>query len=372
MDVNNFPELKNDTIIRAARGENTQYVPVWIMRQAGRYLPEFQEMRKKHSFFEICRTPSLACEVTLQPIRRFDLDAAIIFSDILVIPQALGMVVEMKSGVGPVLPEPLVKPADLKKLEYPCDVNDKLGYVFEAVTLTRHKLEGKVPLIGFSGAPWTLMSYMIEGGGSKTMSLSKAWLYKYPKASHELLGMLCDVIVDYLVGKVKAGAQLLQLFESHAEYLGPKLFNTFSLPYIRSIKLEVNGKLKKQGVPMVPFILFAKGSCIVIDDLVKSDYDVLSLDWTISPSEARKKVSETTSLQGNLDPVALKAPPEQIQSLVHHMITEFGTKRYIANLGHGIYPDIDPDHVRVFVDSVHRISSGLILGEKLSSFNMND
>ena len=356
---NNFPKLKNDTIIRAARGEKTEYVPVWIMRQAGRYLPEFQEVRKKHSFFEICRTPSLACEITLQPIRRFNLDAAIIFSDILVIPQALGMIVEMKPGVGPVLPNPLSIPDDLEKLNYPCDVDKELGYVFEAVTLTRHTLEGKVPLIGFSGAPWTLMSYMIEGGGSKTMSLSKGWLYKYPESSHKLLKILTEVIVDYLVGKVKAGAQLLQLFESHAEFLGPKLFLTYSLPYIKQIKSQVNSKLVELGIPTVPFILFAKGSCIVIDHIIESGYDVLSLDWTISPTEARKKVKDIASVQGNLDPCALKAKPTEIECLVKDMITDFGTQKYIANLGHGIYPDIDPGHIEVFVNSVHRISREL-------------
>lgn len=360
---NDFPELKNDTIIRAARGENTDYVPVWIMRQAGRYLPEFQEMRKEHSFFEICRTPSLACEVTLQPIQRFDLDAAIIFSDILVIPQALGMVVEMKPGVGPVLPTPLSVPDDLEKLKFPCDVYKELGYVFEAVTLTRHKLDGKVPLIGFAGAPWTLMSYMIEGGGSKTMSMSKGWLYKYPEASHKLLKILTEVVVDFLVGKVKAGAQLLQLFESHAEYLGPKLFLTYSLPYIKQIKTQVNAKLVELGIPTVPFILFAKGSCNVISYIAELDYDVLSLDWTISPIEVREKIKNTTTVQGNLDPCALKASPINIEHMVKSMITEFGTQKYIANLGHGIYPDIDPEHVAVFVDSVHKISRELNLSE---------
>lgn len=355
-DPKDFPQLKNDLIIRAAKGEDTECVPVWIMRQAGRYLPEFQEVRKKHSFFEICRTPSLACEVTLQPLRRFDLDAAIIFSDILVIPQALGMEVEMRPGVGPVLPDPLKVPDDIDKLKFPCDVQKELGYVFETISLTRHKLEGKVPLIGFSGAPWTLMCYMIEGGGSKTMSLSKGWLYKFPESSHKLLKMLTDVIVDYLVGKVKAGAQLLQLFESNAEYLGPKLFRTYSLSYVNQIKSRVDEELAKQGIPKVPFILFAKGSCNVINHMQDTEYDVLSLDWTISPSEARKKVKKETCLQGNLDPCALKAQPSDIEDMVKEMIMEFGTKKYIANLGHGIYPDINPENVAVFVNSIHNIS----------------
>lgn len=206
-----FPPLINDRLLRAVKGEEVDHVPVWIMRQAGRYLPEFRELRSKHDFFTICRTPALACEVTLQPIRRFNLDAAIIFSDILVIPQALGMVVEMRPGVGPVLPNPLVTPSDIDKLKTPVNVSQELGYVYEAITLTRQKLEGKVPLLGFVGAPWTLMAYMIEGGGSKTLSKAKNWLYKWPEESKKLLDIITNVVVDHLVGQAKGGAQLLQV-----------------------------------------------------------------------------------------------------------------------------------------------------------------
>ncbi|CAL1292419.1 unnamed protein product [Larinioides sclopetarius] len=355
-DTTNFPALKNDLILRAAWGQPTEKVPVWIMRQAGRYLPEFREFRKNHSFFEICRTPDLACEVTLQPLRRFDLDAAIIFSDILVVPQALGMEVEMRPGVGPVLPDPLREPNDLSKLTYPCDVEQQLGYVFEAISLTRHTLDGKVPLIGFSGAPWTLMCYMIEGGGSKTMSLSKGWLYKWPEESHKLLKILTDVIVEYLVGQIKAGAQLLQVFESNAEYLGPRLFNTFSLPYLKEIKERVSQLAAEQNLPKVPMILFAKGSCNVIGAISNAGYEVISLDWTIDPKSGRETVSSNTTLQGNLDPCALKADAAEIEDMVKEMIQNFGTQRYIANLGHGIYPDINPDNVKVFVDSIHKVS----------------
>ncbi|GIY06901.1 uroporphyrinogen decarboxylase [Caerostris darwini] len=358
-DEHNFPALKNDLIIRAAWGQYTEKVPVWIMRQAGRYLPEFQEFRKKHSFFEICRTPSYACEVTLQPLRRFDLDAAIIFSDILVIPQALGMEVEMRPGVGPVLPEPLKTPESLCKLNYPCDVYKELGYVFEAITLTRHKLEGKVPLIGFAGAPWTLMCYMIEGGGSKTMSLAKGWLYRWPTESHKLLTLLTEVIVDYLVGKIKAGAQLLQVFESNAEYLGPSLFDKFSLAYLTRIKQQVCERVKAENLPKVPMILFAKGSCSVINTISSAGYDVVSLDWTIAPKAARYIVSDNTSLQGNLDPCALKANVAEIELMVEKMVQSFGTQKYIANLGHGIYPDMSPESVAVFVNSVHKVSEKL-------------
>ena len=217
--MENFPPLQNDRLLKAARGEPVDRVPVWIMRQAGRYLPEFREVRVENEFFKVCQTPELACEITLQPIRRFPLDAAIIFSDILVIPQALGMIVQMKPGVGPVFDKPLVNPEDIDTLVRP-DVKVALKYVYDAITLTRHKLEGKVPLIGFTGAPWTLMAYMIEGGGSKTQSKAKKWLYQFPEASRRLLSVLTEVCVDYLVEQVRAGAQMLQVFESNAEYLG--------------------------------------------------------------------------------------------------------------------------------------------------------
>lgn len=206
-----FPPLKNDRILRAIKGEEVDQVPVWIMRQAGRYLPEFKEIRAKYDFFTICRSPELVCEVTLQPIARFNLDAAIIFSDILVIPQALGMRVEMKPGIGPVLPDPIETPDDLSRLQFPVNVNSALEYVYKGVSLTRIKLDGKVPLIGFVGAPWTLFTYMIEGGGSKTMSKAKRWLYQWPDKSKELLTIISDVVTDHLIGQAKAGAQVLQV-----------------------------------------------------------------------------------------------------------------------------------------------------------------
>lgn len=346
-----FPALKNDRILRAARGEEVDKIPIWIMRQAGRYLPEFRELRSKHDFFTICQTPELAAEITLQPIRRFNLDASIIFSDILVILQALGMTVEMKPSVGPVIPVPLQTPEDISQLQFPVDVYKKLNYVFEAITLTRHKLEGKVPLIGFSGAPWTLLCYMIEGGGSKTMSKSKAWLYKYPQESQRLLDILSDVIIDYLVGQVKAGAQMLQLFESNAEYLNVELFTKFALPYINKINTQVKAELKKNGND-VPMTIFAKGAHYALDALSKTDYDIVGLDWTVEPSLARSAVSNKT-LQGNLDPCALYAPKEELRQMGLDMARAFGKHRYIANLGHGIYPDMDPENVQVLIDAIH-------------------
>ncbi|KAG8186838.1 hypothetical protein JTE90_024084 [Oedothorax gibbosus] len=359
-----FAPLQNDVFLRAARGEPTEYVPVWIMRQAGRYLPEFREFRLKHSFFEICRTPALACEVTLQPLARFPLDAAIIFSDILVVPQALGMEVEMRPGVGPVLPEPIKTPEDLARLKTPCNVKKELGYVFDAITLTRKELKGKVPLIGFAGAPWTLMCYMVEGGGSKTMSTAKGWLYRWPKDSHRLLSIIADVVVEYLVEQISAGAQAVQLFESNAEHLGPSTFAEFGLQYIVDIGRRVRTEVHRRNLTAVPMIIFAKGTPATIDAISTAGYEVVGVDWTIDPSQARSKVPEGVTLQGNLDPCALKAPKEHIEKMVGDMVSGFGTQRYIANLGHGIYPEIDPESVSVFVNAVHSVSKRLNAEDK--------
>ncbi|XP_017680122.1 PREDICTED: uroporphyrinogen decarboxylase isoform X2 [Lepidothrix coronata] len=348
-----FPKLKNDTFLRAARGEETEHTPVWCMRQAGRYLPEFRETRAAQDFFATCRSPKLCCELTLQPLRRFPLDAAIIFSDILVVPQALGMEVVMVPGKGPTFTEPLKEVEDLLKLRQKVDVTAELGYVFQAITLTRHSLEGRVPLIGFSGAPWTLMSYMIEGGGSSTMAKAKSWLYRHPEASHQLLRLLADVITDYLVGQVAAGAQALQLFESHAGHLGPEQFQDFALPYIRDIAQAVKSKLKEEALPLVPMIIFAKDAHYALRDLARAGYEVVGLDWTIRPQEARAQTGKDVTLQGNLDPCALYAPKEKIGELVKKMLEAFGTQRYIANLGHGLYPDMNPEHVGAFVEAVH-------------------
>ncbi|CAI8017756.1 Uroporphyrinogen decarboxylase [Geodia barretti] len=351
-----FPELKNDLLLRAARGETVERVPVWVMRQAGRYLPEFRATREKHDFFTICRTPELACEVTLQPLARFDLDAAIIFSDILVVPQAMGMTVEMVKGKGPHFPERLDSPEDMKKLSLSVDVDKELGYVFSAISLTRRRLEGKVPLIGFCGAPWTLMSYMIEGGGSNTISRAKAWLYRHKDASHQLLQAITDVCVEYLEGQVKAGAQALQVFESHAGILGTKQFEEFSLLYLTQIANKLRERLQQSGLPNVPLIVFAKGAHYALPDLGSSGYDVVGIDWTHDPSEARRAVGGGVCLQGNLDPCALYGSKEDIVGRVQEMVRGFGRQSWIANLGHGIYPDMDPEHLKVFVDSVHSLS----------------
>ncbi|XP_008963509.4 uroporphyrinogen decarboxylase isoform X3 [Pan paniscus] len=305
-----FSELKNDTFLRAAWGEETDYTPVWCMRQAGRYLPEFRETRAAQDFFSTCRSPEACCELTLQPLRRFPLDAAIIFSDILVVPQALGMEVTMVPGKGPSFPEPLREEQDLERLRDPEVVASELGYVFQAITLTRQRLAGRVPLIGFAGAPWTLMTYMVEGGGSSTMAQAKRWLYQRPQASHQLLRILTDALVPYLVGQVAAGAQ----------------------------------------------IIFAKDGHFALEELAQAGYEVVGLDWTVAPKKARECVGKTVTLQGNLDPCALYASEEEIGQLVKQMLDDFGPHRYIANLGHGLYPDMDPEHVGAFVDAVHKHS----------------
>ncbi|KAJ3880617.1 uroporphyrinogen decarboxylase [Lentinula edodes] len=359
-----FPPLRNDLLLRAARGEKTERAPVWIMRQAGRYLPEFRALRANHEFFEICRTPELATEITLQPIRRYSglIDASIIFSDILVIPQAMGMEVLMNPG--PSFPDPLNIPADVAKLRQNVDVEKELGYVFKAITQTRIELKGEVPLIGFCGAPWTLFAYMIEGGGSKTFTKAKTWLFKYPKESEALLIQIADVCVDFLVGQVKAGAQLLQVFDSWAGELSPHDFALFSLPTLRHISKGVREKLANQNIPQVPMTLFAKGANYALGELAQdSGYDVLGLDWCIEPSVARRTVNGKVALQGNMDPNVLYGGREAIESAVKRMCKEFqdgnngGVRAWIANLGHGITPGVDPEDVRWYFECIHKYSA---------------
>ncbi|XP_013185556.2 uroporphyrinogen decarboxylase isoform X1 [Amyelois transitella] len=349
----NFPELKNDRLLRAALGKEVDKVPVWVMRQAGRYLPEFQAVRAKHDFFTVCRTPELACEVTLQPLRRYEhLDASIIFSDILVIPQALGMTVEMHPGVGPVFPNPLQDPSDIDQLQEDGAVS-RLLYVGKAITLTRHKIEGKVPLIGFTGAPFTLLGYMIEGGGSKTMAKTKDWLQNHSKDVHRLLQMLTRVIIDYLVMQVESGAQLLQVFESSADHLTREQFADISAPYLKDIRNEVKIKLGEKQLGQVPMTIFAKGAGHSLDVQSQLGYETIGLDWTVDPVEARKIVGDGITLQGNLDPQDLYKTPEEIRNLTINMVRKFGKLRYIANLGHGITPQTPLESMAAFTESVH-------------------
>jgi len=345
-----FPPLQNDLFLRAAHGKATERTPVWMMRQAGRYLPEYQAVRADHPFFEVVNTPELAAEVTIQPIDRFPLDAAIIFSDILVIPQALGLEVQMVSGKGPHFPNPLDTPADLDRVTDRA-AHEVLQPVYDALTHTRHELNGRVPLIGFAGAPWTLMAYMIEGGGSKSYRNARRWLYQHPESSHELLDTLATLIATYLIRQVDAGAQALQVFDSWAGLLGPNLYRTFGIPYLESIVRTVH-----EAHPDVPCIAFAKGAPYAQRPLAAAGYDVLSLDWTMSPETIRAEIDTDIVLQGNLDPCALYAAPDDIRREVQHMLAAFGPQHHIANLGHGMHPDHAPDHAGVFIEAVHAFS----------------
>uniref|UniRef100_A0A2K6EYJ8 Uroporphyrinogen decarboxylase n=1 Tax=Propithecus coquereli TaxID=379532 RepID=A0A2K6EYJ8_PROCO len=341
MEVNGFgpkgfPESKNDTFLRAACGEETHYIPVWYMYQAGRYLPEFRETQAVQDFISTCRSPEACCELTLYPLKP---DPGMrptqgpLENPFTSPVKALGMEVTMVPGKGPSFPEPLREEQDLEHLRDPAVVASQLDYVFQAITLTRQQLAGHVPLIGFADAPWTLMIYMIEGGGSSTMAQAKPWLYQRPQAGHQLLHILTDVLVPYLVGQVTAGAQALQLFESHAGHLGPQLFTKFALPYIRDVAKRVKAKLQKAGLAPVPMIIFAKDGHFALEELAQAVYEVVGLDWTVM-----------VTLQGNLDPCSLYASKEEIGCLVQQMLDDFGPQRYIANLGRGLYPDMDPKH----------------------------
>jgi uroporphyrinogen decarboxylase len=331
------------------------------MRQAGRYLPEFRKVRAQHEFFEICRTPALATEITIQPIRRYSglVDAAIIFSDILVVPQAMGMEVIMNPG--PSFPEPLKTPDDVRRLRATVDVNKELGYVFEAITMTRRELAGEVPLIGFCGAPWTLFAYMVEGGGSKTLQKAKTWLFRYPEESKALLMRIANICVDFLVGQAEAGAQLLQVFDSWAGELSPDDFATFSLPTLVHISSSVRRRLSQLN-NAVPLTLFAKGANQSLPLLAaQSGYDVLGLDWCADPTEARSIVLESgksVALQGNMDPNVLYGGRGAIETYTKRMCEAFGKEGgWIANFGHGITPDVDPDDLKWFFENVHRRST---------------
>lgn len=359
-----FPKLKNDTIIRAAFGQPTPYVPVWIMRQAGRYLPEFRDLRQHHSFFDLCETPELACQATMMPLRRYALDAAIIFSDILVIPKALGLNVKMVEDVGPVV-ETLDHHSEIKtKVKCENDIDLELDYVYKAIKLTRHSLEGKVPLIGFAGGPFTLMSYMIEGKSSNTMSKVKSWLYQHPLECHELLKILTKSIVTFLTSQVKAGAQMLQIFESHAGHLGPNQFNEFCLPYLNLISKMVHDQLEELDPSnKVPLVLFAKGAHYALEKLCDNSqhcYNVIGIDWTVPIEQAKSIAAGRVTLQGNLDPCALYANQDDLDYMVEQMVNQFGPERYIANLGHGIYPNVAWENVNTFVNAVHKYSKKLI------------
>lgn len=329
-------------------------------RQAGRYLPEYHEVKDGRDFFETCRDPEIASEITIQPIRRYAglIDAAIIFSDILVIPQAMGMEVIMVDKAGPQFPNPLRDPMDLEKLNKEVDVLKELDWAFKSITMTRNKLNGEVPLFGFCGGPWTLMVYMIEGGGSRLFRYAKEWIYKYPAKSHELLERITEVAIEFLAQQVVAGAQMLQVFESWGGELGPEEFEQFSLPYLKKISEQVPKRLAELGVKeKIPITVFAKGSWYALDQLCSLNYDVVSLDWLYPPVQAKAVANGRVSLQGNFDPGAIYGTKEEITRKVEKMIDGFGggKKNYIVNFGHGTHPFMDPEMIRHFLEEVHRV-----------------
>lgn len=336
--------LKNDLLLRALRQENVSRPPVWMMRQAGRYLPEYIELRKKYDFFTRVQTPELACEITLQPVDIVGVDAAIIFSDILVIPQALGMEVLMEEGKGPSLPQTIKTSKDVDRLEVELST-DRLKYVFDAIQLTKRELSNRVPLIGFAGAPFTLLCYMVEGKGSKGFEKAKAFCFTEPELAGRLLDKITKATISYLIAQAKAGADVLQVFDSWSGLLSPDDFDRFAAPYLLQIA--------EAAAPHAPVILFPKGSNYALHSLSQNkSVSGIGIDWTVRPSVARAETQHRVALQGNFDPSKLLLPPEEIKNEVRKMIDEFGVKGYIANLGHGIMPHIPVENAKAFVEAV--------------------
>ena len=343
--------LKNDRFIRALLREPTDTTPIWIMRQAGRYLPEYRETRKQAgSFLDLCQNIELACEVTLQPLRRFDLDAAILFSDILTIPDAMGLGLYFAEGEGPKFERPLRRAAEIDALGVP-DPTDKLRYVIDAVSLIRRELDGRVPLIGFSGSPWTLSTYMVEGGGSKEYRYIKGMLYREPATLHRLLDKLAQAVTAYLNAQIEAGAQAVMIFDTWGGVLSPGAYLEFSLEYMRRI---VAGLKREHDGQRIPVTLFTKGGGMWLEAIADSNCNAVGLDWTVDIDAARERIGERVALQGNLDPCVLYADPDTIRERARDIIERFGNHPgHVFNLGHGIHQGIDPDNVKVLVDAVH-------------------
>jgi uroporphyrinogen decarboxylase len=335
--------LQNDLILRVLRGEHTERTPVWMMRQAGRYLPDYIKLREKYSFFERVQTPELATEITLQPVDQIGVDAAILFSDILVIPQAMGLEVQLVEQKGPFLPDPIKSAKDLERIHV-SHPQTELSYVLDAIKLIKKELNGKVPLIGFAGAPWTLLCYMVQGKGSKTFDEAKAFCYTHPELAHKLLQMITDSTIAYLKAQIEAGADLVQVFDSWGGLLSPEDFEIWSLSYMR----QIVGAVKD----LAPTILFAKGAWYSLSAMADTGAHGLGIDWCITPQMARKLAGEGVTLQGNYDPAHLMAPPSKIAEEVKAMLNAFGPTGHIANLGHGILPNVPVDHARIFVETV--------------------
>ncbi|QQS28370.1 MAG: uroporphyrinogen decarboxylase [Sphingobacteriales bacterium] len=332
----------NDILLRTVRGEHTERKPVWLMRQAGRILPQYRRLSEQAgSFLTMVKTPEIACEVTLQPVDELEVDAAIIYSDILVIPEAMGLPYQMEKNKGPVFSNTIKSRIDVDSLQ----IADEEGvkYTIEAIRLVKSAIKNKLPLIGFAGAPWTIFAYMVEGSGSKTFSLAKKMLYTEPQLSHLLLDKITKSTINYLQAQVKAGADLIQIFDSWAGILSPQQYTEFALPYISQIC---------NAIENTPVTIFAKGAFYALYQISGLSCDVIGLDWTISPIFARQQTGTQITLQGNLDPCVLYANQDTIRNETLKMLNQFGSKRHIVNLGHGVYPDTPLDGVKCFIDTV--------------------
>jgi len=335
--------LKNDLFLKALKGETIERPPVWMMRQAGRYLPDFMTLKAKYDFFTRCQTPELATEITIMPIDQIGPDAAILFSDILVVLQAMQIPVEMKDGVGPWIPNPIRSAEDVAQSIVP-DIHEHLGYVLDAVKMTQQVLNDRVPLIGFAGSPWTLLCYAVQGQGSKNFDIAKGFCFSKPEAAHSLLQKITDTTIAYLIEKVKAGVDAVQIFDSWGGLLSPEDYQIFSWPYIQQIVTALKNE--------APVIVFGKGCWFALNEMGRSGASALGVDWTCSARNARYLSGGKITLQGNFDPSRLLSPIPKIKKDVHKMITEFGKDKYIVNLGHGILPNIPVDHAKAFVDAV--------------------
>ena len=340
--------MKNDLFLRALKGETVERPPVWMMRQAGRYLPDFMKLKAKYDFFTRCRTPELATEITVMPIEQVGTDAAILFSDILVVPQAMNVPFEMKAGVGPWLENPVRTAADVNKVVVP-DVEEELGYVMDTIRMTKAELDGEVPLIGFAGSPWTILCYTVEGQGSKSFDKAKGFCFSQPEAAHALLQKITDTTIKYLKAKVRNGVDAVQVFDSWGGMLAPKDYEEFSWRYIQQIVDALKDK--------APVIVFGKGCWFALDKMAASGASAVGLDWTVTPDLARKWTNNSVTLQGNFDPSRLLSPIQEIEHGVKEMIDGFGKDRYIANLGHGILPNIPVEHAQAFVNAVKNYKS---------------
>ncbi|MDG1199129.1 MAG: uroporphyrinogen decarboxylase [Porticoccaceae bacterium] len=348
-------ELKNDRFLKALMRQPVDRTPVWMMRQAGRYLPEYRATRAQAGdFMSLCKNTELACEVTLQPLERFELDAAILFSDILTIPDAMGLGLYFEEGEGPKFRKPVRTEADIEQLQVINTASD-LSYVTDAVSMIRRELQGRVPLIGFSGSPWTLATYMIEGQSSRDFARAKTMLYTQPELMHQLLDKLALSVIDYLNAQIVAGAQVVQIFDTWGGALSHAAYQEFSLAYMQKI---VSGLIKQADGRDVPVILFTKGGGLWLEAMADTGCHALGLDWTMDIGAAKKRVGDQVALQGNMDPAILRADPATIEREVQDILASFGAGNgHIFNLGHGITPDIDPQHAKVFIEAVHKFSA---------------